>query len=74
LQNDFCSKKINRFIGGVQMKISKMLINYIADGDNHAVLSSVSHSTNLREIVTVGYMVENPVQDEEIGKKEKAVS
>jgi hypothetical protein len=56
------------------MKISKLLINYIADGDSHTVLEGVGHSTNLREIVTVGYMLENPVQDEEALKTEMAAS
>ncbi|MFS0822137.1 hypothetical protein [Bacillus sp. 1P02SD] len=40
------------------MQISKELLNYVADGDEHIRLSSVEHSTNLREIVTIGYMVE----------------
>lgn len=42
------------------MAISKELINHIADGDLHAVMSDVEFSTNLREIVTVGYMIDNP--------------
>ncbi|WP_158587573.1 hypothetical protein [Neobacillus notoginsengisoli] len=41
------------------LKISKELINYVGDGDLHARLASVEHSTNLREIVTVGYMIDN---------------
>ncbi|WP_342515440.1 hypothetical protein [Sutcliffiella sp. FSL R7-0096] len=39
------------------MQISKELLNYVADGDAHIKLESVKHSTNLREIVTVEYMV-----------------
>lgn len=39
--------------------ISKELLNYVADGDEHTRLSSVEHSTNLREIVTVGHMIEH---------------
>jgi hypothetical protein len=30
----------------------------VNDGDYHMVLESVEYSTNLREIVTVGYMME----------------
>lgn len=45
------------------MKFSKELINYVADGDLHAKLDSVNYSTNLREVVTVGYMMENPQED-----------
>lgn len=41
------------------MNISKEILNYVADADLHTKLSSVEHSTNLREIVTVGYMLEN---------------
>lgn len=47
------------------MLISKELLNYVADGDEHARLSSVEHSTNLREIVTVGYMIEQ-AKDEDL--------
>lgn len=39
--------------------ISKELLNYVADGDLHTRLDSVDHSTNLREIITVGYMEEH---------------
>lgn len=38
--------------------ISKELLDYLADGNLHIKLSNVEHSTNLREIVTLGYMVE----------------
>ncbi|GIN60492.1 hypothetical protein J27TS8_04850 [Robertmurraya siralis] len=40
------------------MKISKELLHYVADGDAHIKLSSVEHSTNLREVVTIGYMAD----------------
>lgn len=40
------------------MKISKELLDYVADGDLHTTMDGVKHSTNLRAIVTVGYMVE----------------
>jgi hypothetical protein len=49
------------------LKISKELLNYVADGDVHAKFEGVKHSTNLREIVTVGYMVDH-FQAEEIEK------
>ncbi|WP_169908372.1 hypothetical protein [Metabacillus halosaccharovorans] len=44
------------------MKVDKVLLNYIADGDEHLKLEGVEHSTDLREIVTVGYMIENPLE------------
>lgn len=47
------------------MSLSRSLLPYVADGDEHAKLASVEHSTNLREIVTVGYMVANPIVDED---------
>jgi hypothetical protein len=40
------------------MKISKELLDYVADGDLHTKLDAIDFSTNLREIVTVGYMME----------------
>jgi hypothetical protein len=42
------------------LKISKELLDYVADGDRHTKLISVDYSTSLREIVTVGYMIDNP--------------
>jgi hypothetical protein len=42
--------------------VSKELLNYVADGDEHLKLSNVKHSTSLREIVTVGDMIENPLE------------
>lgn len=44
------------------MTISKDLLPYVNDGDLHAKLEGVEYSTNLREIVTVGYMIENPAE------------
>lgn len=44
------------------MEVDKILLNYISDGDEHLKLSEVEHSTDLREIVTVGYMIENPIE------------
>lgn len=44
-----------------QLAISKELLNYVADGDYHMILEDIEYSTNLREIVTVGYMVEHPI-------------
>ena len=40
------------------MPFSKELIDYVSDGDLHATMEGVEHSTNLREVVTVGYLVE----------------
>jgi hypothetical protein len=42
------------------MKFSKELIDYVADGDMQTKLVAVDHSTSLREVITVGYMIENP--------------
>jgi hypothetical protein len=42
--------------------ISKELIDYVADGDFHSKIDGVEYSTNLREIVTVEYMLDNPVE------------
>ncbi|WP_456273595.1 hypothetical protein [Bacillus sp. AK031] len=44
------------------MGISTEIINYIADGDLHSKMKDVEHSTSLREIVTVAYMIENPAE------------
>lgn len=38
--------------------ISKELLNYVSDADLHTTLHGVNHSTDLRSIVTVGYMLE----------------
>jgi hypothetical protein len=40
------------------MQISKELLLYVVDGDLHTKLDSVEYSTSIREIVTVGYMIE----------------
>lgn len=45
------------------MALSKDLLMYVADGDLHTKLNSIEYSTNLREIVTLGYMLENPSEE-----------
>jgi hypothetical protein len=40
------------------VEISKELMAYVSDGDLHTVMNGVEHSTNLRDIVTLGYMVD----------------
>ncbi|WML38673.1 hypothetical protein RCG19_15910 [Neobacillus sp. OS1-2] len=40
------------------MSISEELLNHVPDGDLHTKLGSVEYSTNIREIVTVGQMIE----------------
>lgn len=40
-------------------KISSDLLDYVADADLHTKIHGVEHSTDLREIVTIGYMIEN---------------
>lgn len=39
--------------------ISNDLLKYVADGDLHTTLHGVDHSTDLRAIVTVEYMLEH---------------
>jgi len=41
------------------MKITIELLKHINDGDFHTKISNVEYSTNLREIVTIGYMLEH---------------
>jgi len=38
------------------MAVTQELLNYISDGDLSTKLENVEYSTNLRAIVTVGYM------------------
>lgn len=38
--------------------ISIELLSYVTDADLHTKMDGIEHSTNLREIVTVGYMIE----------------
>jgi hypothetical protein len=40
--------------------ISEELLPFIADGDLHTKLNNIEYSTSLREVVTVGYMLEHP--------------
>ncbi|SFM44266.1 hypothetical protein [Salibacterium qingdaonense] len=39
-------------------KISHELLDYVADADAHTKLSDVAYSTDLREIVKVGHMID----------------
>jgi len=48
-------------------KISDFLADYVVDGDLHTQLASVEYSTDLRRIVTIGYMLDH-------FEKEKAVA
>jgi hypothetical protein len=41
------------------MHISRDLLNYVVDGDLHTKLNMVDYSTNLREVVTIGYMIDH---------------
>jgi hypothetical protein len=38
--------------------LSNELLKYVFDGDLHIKLENIKYSTNLRETVTVGYMME----------------
>lgn len=42
--------------------LNKELLSYVADADLHTKIKDVAYSTNLREIVTIGYMMEHPQQ------------
>lgn len=42
-----------------ESKFSHELLVHVADADLHTKMSGVEYSTDLREIVTVGYMLEN---------------
>lgn len=44
--------------------ISNELLDYVADGDLHAKLSTVEYSTDLREIVTVEQMIKHGERSE----------
>ncbi|SFP17520.1 hypothetical protein [Salibacterium halotolerans] len=39
-------------------KISHELLDYVADADAHTKMASVPYSTDLRDIVKVGHMIE----------------
>lgn len=41
------------------------MIKALPNGDVHIALENVPYSTSIREIVTVGYMIENPIIDED---------
>ncbi|WP_363549618.1 hypothetical protein [Caldifermentibacillus hisashii] len=41
------------------MSLSNSLADYIFDGDLSTKLENVEYSTNLRDIVTVGYMIDH---------------
>jgi hypothetical protein len=55
-----------RILRGYQQEVKKMiskeLMDYVADGDFHIKIDDVEYSTNLREIITVGYMLAHPVE------------
>jgi hypothetical protein len=42
------------------MLISKEILNHLSDADLYTKYEVIEYSTNLREIVTVGYMMEHP--------------
>jgi hypothetical protein len=44
----------------MKLTISKEILSYVADGDTHIKLDNVEYSTDLREIITIGYMLEHP--------------
>ncbi|MDQ0269976.1 hypothetical protein [Cytobacillus purgationiresistens] len=46
------------------MSIHSALINSVVDGDFHTVADSIEYSTNIREIVTIGYMMENYIEED----------
>ncbi|MEW4325890.1 hypothetical protein Q0N12_04350 [Rossellomorea marisflavi] len=42
--------------------ISNSLIVHVADADFHTKMEGVEYSTDIREIVTLEYMLDNPVE------------
>ncbi len=53
------------WLKGVIVKMfSNELLDYVADGDLHAKLSTVEYSTDLREIVTVEQMIKHGERSE----------
>ena len=54
------------------MKISSCLIDYVVDADLHTLLHGVEYSTDLREIVTVGYMMRRHELENEKAACEKS--
>jgi hypothetical protein len=49
---------VESYKGVNKLFISKALLSHVSDGDLHIKMDGVDYSTNLREIVTVEYMVE----------------
>lgn len=47
------------------MQYSHLLLAHVSDGDLHTTMNGVEFSTNLREVITVGYMVEQYEQSPE---------
>lgn len=47
-----------------KLKFSQEVINSVVDADLHVTLEQVEYSTNSRNIVPVGYMMENLVKEE----------
>jgi hypothetical protein len=45
------------------MKISKELLHYINDGDLHIINENVEHSTDLREVTSIEYMIAHPIAE-----------
>jgi hypothetical protein len=41
-----------------KLKFSKEVLDKVSDGDQHTKLLAVKYSTSIREVVTVGYMME----------------
>jgi hypothetical protein len=43
-----------------KLKFSKEVLDKVSDGDQHTKLLAIKYSTSVREVVTVGHMIENP--------------
>jgi hypothetical protein len=43
------------------MMFSKEILNRLSDADFHTQFETIEFSTSIREIVTVGYMMEHPL-------------
>lgn len=54
------------------MKISSCLLDYVVDADEHTKTVNIEYSTDLRSIVTVGYMMRRHELENEKAACEKS--
>ncbi|SFP09603.1 hypothetical protein [Salibacterium halotolerans] len=54
-------------------KISAELLDYVQDGDLHTKMGSVPYSTEIRNIVTVGHMMERHTKNADRGNDQQEI-